>query len=231
MSEMRHAGSDLTNEFERIKAANATIMTTDIKGKSYAQVNERVKAFRMVHPLGKIETEIISLSDGICTMIARVYADNEHLLATGHAQEKESSSFINKTSYIENCETSAIGRALGMCGFGIDTSICSAEELQNALNNQGAGKQSDTMEFFKIALKMRQKLTDSMSQIGEDIHSDKNAEYIRKTAKTNTDDPAVLASTGDADGLQRLIKTYEKMQKGTEKRIGEKMISDSAPTF
>ena len=58
------------------------------------------------------------------------------LLGSGHAYEKESSSFINKTSYIENCETSAVGRALGMAGFGIDTSVCSAEELTNAINNQ-----------------------------------------------------------------------------------------------
>ncbi len=54
------------------------------------------------------------------------------LLGTGTAYEKENSSFINKTSYIENCETSAVGRALGMAGFGIDTSIRSAEEMQNA---------------------------------------------------------------------------------------------------
>ena len=59
-----------------------------------------------------------------------------NVLGVGHAYEKEDSSFINKTSYIENCETSAVGRALGMAGFGIDASICSAEELQNAVLNQ-----------------------------------------------------------------------------------------------
>jgi uncharacterized lipoprotein NlpE involved in copper resistance len=72
--------------------------------------------------------------------LAKVYANGDRvtnsLLGTGHAYEKESSSFINKTSYIENCETSAVGRALGMAGFGIDTSVCSAEELTNAINNQ-----------------------------------------------------------------------------------------------
>ena len=58
------------------------------------------------------------------------------MLGTGTAYEKESSTFINKTSYIENCETSAVGRALGMAGFGIDTSVASAEEVKNAINNQ-----------------------------------------------------------------------------------------------
>lgn len=121
--------------FEDIKKANDTIATTDIKGKDYAEVNQRIKAFRMVYPEGTINTEIISLENGVCTMKATAMNEGK-ILGTGFAQEKEGSTFINKTSYIENCETSAVGRALGMCGFGIDTSVCSAEELQNALNNQ-----------------------------------------------------------------------------------------------
>lgn len=121
--------------FEDIKKANDTIATTDIKGKDYAEVNQRIKAFRMVYPEGTINTEIISLENGVCTMKATAMNEGK-ILGTGFAQEKEGSTFINETSYIENCETSAVGRALGMCGFGIDTSVCSAEELQNALNNQ-----------------------------------------------------------------------------------------------
>lgn len=121
--------------FEDIKKANDTIATVDIKGKEYAEVNQRIKAFRMVYPEGTINTEIISLENGICTMKATIMNEGK-ILGTGFAQEKEGSTFINKTSYIENCETSAVGRALGMCGFGIDTSICSADELQNALLNQ-----------------------------------------------------------------------------------------------
>lgn len=121
--------------FDDIKKANDTIATTDIKGKDYAEVNQRIKAFRMVYPEGTINTEIISLENGVCTMKATAMNEGK-ILGTGFAQEKEGSTFINKTSYIENCETSAVGRALGMCGFGIDTSVCSAEELQNALNNQ-----------------------------------------------------------------------------------------------
>jgi hypothetical protein len=121
--------------FEDIKKANDTIATMNIAGKDYAEVNQRIKAFRMVYPEGTINTEIISLENGVCTMKSTAMNEGK-ILGTGFAQEKEGSTFINKTSYIENCETSAVGRALGMCGFGIDTSVCSAEELQNALNNQ-----------------------------------------------------------------------------------------------
>lgn len=118
-----------------IAIANEKMNAVDIKGKSYMEVNQRIKAFRMVYPQGTIETEMISNENGVCIFRAYIY-DGDRLLATGTAYEKENSTFINKTSYIENCETSATGRALGMAGFGIDTSIASAEEMQNAINNQ-----------------------------------------------------------------------------------------------
>ena len=121
--------------FEELQKANETLSTMDIKGKNYVLVNERVKAFRMLFPDGTITTEILSNNDGVVLMQARVY-DGDKLLSMGHAYEKESSTYINKTSYIENCETSAVGRALGFLGIGVDTSIASFEEVQNAVNNQ-----------------------------------------------------------------------------------------------
>lgn len=136
--------------FDDIQRANEQIRTTDIKGKEYAEVNQRIKAFRMVYPKGTIRKIDETIKDGMCKITAGVYEYyilkgiddygkeivEANLLATGTAYEKENSSFINKTSYIENCETSAIGRALGMAGFGIDTSIASYEEVSNAINQQ-----------------------------------------------------------------------------------------------
>lgn len=125
--------------------ANDTIKTTGIERKDkdgnitineYAQVNERIKAFRMVYPQGSIRTEMISNDNGVCIFKAVVISESGIVLGTGTAYEKENSSFINKTSYIENCETSAVGRALGMAGFGIDVSVASAEEIENAIENQ-----------------------------------------------------------------------------------------------
>ena len=126
--------------FEDLQNANKSITTKPIKGKEYAEVNQRIKAFRMLFPMGTIRTKLVHLENGMCIIKAYVYAEKGVLLGTGHAYEKEGSSFINETSFIENCETSAIGRALGMCGFGIDTSVCSAEELDNALLQQEANK-------------------------------------------------------------------------------------------
>lgn len=121
--------------------ANEQIKTIDIKGNEYAQVNERIKAFRMVYPQGTINTTMLSNENGVCLFKAQVISEDGTLLATGHAYEKEGSSFINATSYIENAESSSIGRALGIAGFGIDVSVASAEEVQNAIQNQEPTKE------------------------------------------------------------------------------------------
>jgi hypothetical protein len=101
---------------------------------------------------------MLSNENGVCIFKAKVYADDNGatLLGVGHAYEREDSTFINKTSYIENCETSAVGRALGMLGLGIDTSVASAEEVQNAINNQGQDERTATpkqIEFLSSKYK------------------------------------------------------------------------------
>ena len=130
--------------YEDLKKANDSIVTTEIKGNQYAAVSQRIKAFRMLFPTGMIATDIVSNEYGICIIKATVGFLNENgerqILGTGTAYEKENSSFINKTSYIENCETSAVGRALGMCGFGIDTDVASADEVQTATFQQDSMK-------------------------------------------------------------------------------------------
>lgn len=122
---------------EALEEANKSLDAIPFKGNNYVMVNKRVQAFRSICPTGSITTEIVNMESGVITMRAIVTDDDGKLIATGYAQEKEDANYINKTSYVENCETSAIGRALGFAGIGIDSSICSAEELVNALNNQG----------------------------------------------------------------------------------------------
>lgn len=130
---------------------NAKLKTTDIKGKAYTEVNERIKAFRMLFPNGCIQTDLLINGDGICIIKATVLNEEGFILATGIAYEKEGSSFINKTSYIENCETSAVGRALGMLGIGIDTSVASFEEVGNAIQQQNDSALID--EHTKMVIK------------------------------------------------------------------------------
>ena len=151
--------------YEDILKANEQIQTVEIKGNQYASVSQRIKAFRMVYPNGFIRTEMVSNENGICIFRAEAGVD-DFVLGVGHAYEKEGSTFINKTSYIENCETSAVGRALGMCGFGVDTDVASAEETQNAQLQQEALKPI-TAEQRKALTKMMQEDNIPESYIGE----------------------------------------------------------------
>lgn len=130
--------------YKQIETANKGLTTQDIKGKDYIPVNQRIKAFRMVYPTGYILTDIINNENGFVTMrsVCGYYSEDgtKMVLGSGMAFELQNSSYINKTSYIENCESSAVGRALGMCGFGIDASIASAEEVENAQLQQAQTK-------------------------------------------------------------------------------------------
>ena len=118
--------------------SNYKFKTTNIRGKQYVEVNERIKFFRQEEQYKhwSLITEFPVLDSEQCVCKASI-ADTEHrIIATGHAHEVRGSSNINKTSYVENCETSAIGRALAMLGIGIDTSIASANEVSDAIAKQ-----------------------------------------------------------------------------------------------
>jgi len=114
--------------------------TTNIRGKQYVEVNERIKFFRQEDEYKNwtISTEFTALDSEMCVCKCIIADPNQRVIATGHAHEERSSSHINKTSYVENCETSAIGRALAMMGIGIDTSIASANEVNDAIAKQSS---------------------------------------------------------------------------------------------
>ena len=131
---------------ETIKSVNERVKKIEVKGKNYTCVAARISAFRELCPVGTISTEILSLADGVVTMKTTITDENGKILATGMAQEKETSSYINKTSYIENCETSAVGRALGMLGIGSDEQMASAEEVANAINNQNKQENNQSQQ-------------------------------------------------------------------------------------
>jgi hypothetical protein len=122
----------------------------------YVQVNERIEKFYEKYPNGSIQTEIASLENGVVIFKAYAYRDEADVRpATGHAYEKEGSSFINETSYIENCETSAVGRALAMLGFEIKKSIASKEEVENAKLQQTADKNIDDLKVQSLQLAIK----------------------------------------------------------------------------
>ena len=112
--------------------------TINIKGKEYITVNERLIYFRNKDEFKGfgIKDDIVSIDDTEGIFKVTIYDSNGEPIVSAHAQEYRDSSYINKTSFVENGFTSALGRALGYLGIGIDTSIASANEVQNAVTNQ-----------------------------------------------------------------------------------------------
>ena len=106
--------------------------------KDYISVNERITKFYELYPLGRIITELISWNDGIIIMKAFAFrnSDDELPSSTGHAYEKEGSTYINKTRALENCETSVVGRCLANLGLEIKRGVASREEVENAIDIQ-----------------------------------------------------------------------------------------------
>jgi len=105
----------------------------NIRGKEYTTVALRVHQFRTERPTLSLITEVLH-RDLDCVVMKAVITDEQgRVLATGHAEEYRKASEINRTSALENCETSAIGRALAAYGFG-GTEFASADEVQRAIN-------------------------------------------------------------------------------------------------
>jgi hypothetical protein len=113
-------------------------MPVNIHGKEYHTVAERVHAFREVSPDLTIETEIVRW-EGDDVVVKASISDNGKLLATGLAHEVRGSTNINRTSHVENCETSAIGRCLAAFGLG-GTEYATADEVANAITQQNEAK-------------------------------------------------------------------------------------------
>ncbi len=124
--------------------------TINIKGKEYVTVDERIKFLRENYPDSQILTEIINIDAESIIMKASLNI-NGKVVAVGHASEDKNSSYINKTSFIENCETSAIGRCLGIYGIGVCGAIASADEVINAINQQQQPQQAQAQQQTQTA--------------------------------------------------------------------------------
>ena len=158
--------------------SNAKIKTTNIKGKQYAEVHERIKHFRgepNYASLG-INTEVLEWDKDKEEIIIRATIYDTHkdiggILASGIAHERrdDKNSFVNKTSYVENAETSAIGRALACMGIGIEDAYASAFEVANAIAQQD-GKKKDHLKVVETPKESAK--TDSIDSIPTHDSSD-----------------------------------------------------------
>jgi hypothetical protein len=142
------------------------LKSINIKGKQYVEVNERLRYFRENFKDWSLESEVVEKTNTSITIKAIIKDAEGRTRATGLAEEVKGSTFINKTSYVENCETSAWGRALGNLGIGIETSVASYEEVANAIKQQDQKtKKTLTKQRFESALKAVQEGTYTKQQL------------------------------------------------------------------
>jgi len=122
----------------------------NIKGKEYVLVSDRVLYFNEMYPKGSIQTELISAVDSDFVVVkAKIFPDDSDRFFTGYSQAKWGDGYINKTSALENAETSAVGRALAMMGIGVIESIASVDEINKA-TNQSKAKFADAKEITEL---------------------------------------------------------------------------------
>src|SRR5580765_778755 len=100
----------------------------------YVMVKDRVLEFYQKYPTGRIITTPIEHDREVGFVmfraeIYRIFSDQVPA-STGHAYELKTEGFVNKTSYIENCETSAVGRALALLSHQVTNSIASRVEME-----------------------------------------------------------------------------------------------------
>lgn len=112
----------------------------DIKGKKYVLVSDRIQYFNANYPNGSIETELVSLPDAEMVIVrATVTPDCKDFERkfSDYSQATWGEGYINKSSALENCSTSAVGRALAYMGIGIIDSVASLDEIRKSEMNKG----------------------------------------------------------------------------------------------
>lgn len=120
-----------------------TKKTVNIHGRDYETVASRIQRFIEDVKTAKqryCQSTVITLDEVGCLVkcIISVETEDGKLIkqASGHAYEQKGSSSINRTNHVENCETSAVGRALAFLGYGGDDSIASADEVITAISRK-----------------------------------------------------------------------------------------------
>jgi len=110
----------------------------DFKGKKYVLVSDRVLYFNEQYPEGSITTELITNDEMV--VVKATVKPNEKQTFTGYSQATWGEGYINKTSALENAETSAVGRALAFMGIGVIESIASIDEINKTTTTKPVSK-------------------------------------------------------------------------------------------
>ena len=176
----------------------------DIKGKKYVLVSDRVLYFNENYPNGCIQTVRETVWDKeIIKAVVCPDCDKPSRIFTGYSQATWGDGFINKSSALENAETSAVGRALAFMGIWVIDSIASVDEINKAentakatpkkVNNWWFQKAISNVEFMKQCLDQNDfinKIKDKY-EIDEFQESQLRTAYQKATEEENLDLPFI----------------------------------------
>jgi len=140
----------------------------NMRGREYKTVALRVSEFRTAYPISEgwaIKTELVDMSADRVVFRAAIVDPSGREVAVGFAEEVRSTRGVNSTSALENCETSAIGRALAAAGYA-GQEYASADELAGALTKQ---REAQTFEDEKRAA--RRQVVKAASRFRDAIHA------------------------------------------------------------
>lgn len=179
-----------------------------IHGRDYQTVAYRVGKFREAYKFDfSLVTELVS-RDADCVVMKATIANAEgRVLATGHSEEYRKASQINKTSALENAETSAIGRALAALGLG-GTEFASADEVANAITQQrssGVHKPTDGA-WDKIPPDMAKIIRETADQVRAFLEAGKDfdAYGLIENSKFETEEKVAIWTLFDSKERRRL---------------------------
>ena len=139
--EKEHNKGSFKDRYKKCLSELKKIPTVNIKGKKYSTVAERFKHLKEYFPESKVDEQLIHHDNERVVAKTTLYI-GEQPYAVGHSEEFRSSSFINKTSAMENAFTSALGRCIAAFGLA-GSEYASADELTVALLSQGIKKDNE----------------------------------------------------------------------------------------
>ena len=162
--------SELSEVMAAVNDLNESHGVTQRGGKKYTEVAKRVEAFRKHFGFKYGITTDIIIDDGKRVVIKSKIFDlvNSTIpVGEGYAEEIRGSSNVNKTSAIENCETSAIGRALASCGlhggqYASMDEIIKADRNDKAIDNNALKekpKQESKVDWTLYIAKQQESIT------------------------------------------------------------------------
>lgn len=181
-----------------------------IHGKEYSTVAYRVSKFRERHPMFSLITEPLQRDEACVVMKATILDESGRVIATGHAEEYRSSSQINKTSALENAETSAIGRCLAAFGLG-GTEFASADEVAHVISGGKPGVHKPTDgALASLSEERRRTVTDTAIMVIDAINENRDFDaYALCESFKDADEKVGLWSLLDSKQRSRIKKQAE----------------------